>query len=393
MDAIKNESKVLDFSGLEGLKAKKVAVVGLGGVGSIVAELLAREGIGKLILVDGDYVAESSIKRQILYGKGDVDMPKAIAAREHLYKINPFVEYELVARILDQRNISDILSDADIIVDCTDNMDTKYLLNDFALSRKLPFIHVAVASNMGVVFNIIPKMNTPCLQCLYPRSMVEQAGELAMMDTSGIPGSTILVVGAIATHEVMKLLLNSTIELELIYINMAKMEMQRISVEKDSKCPACAGRYESLSMKPERGRVWGKGKYCVLPARPVDFDGLVDFLSARGEKFKYNEHILHYTTRDGVKLSIFRDGHAIVLGAGSKERAVEIYDELFLQLTKLAQEDRQSSLFNNVDENAAGGGREEEKNPASDPRKSDESREEFEEKRDGSNILFPNPFN
>jgi hypothetical protein len=302
---------------------------------------------------------------------------------------------------VDQTNITSILRNVDVIVDSTDNMDTKYLLNEFALSNAVPLVHVAIAANMGVVFNVIPEKKTPCLQCLYPKDMVERAGELAMADTSRIWNFIMAAVGALATLEVVKVLLNRDPSLELIYLNVWREEMQKINVERDAKCTACAGRYETLSLKPERSRRWGIDRYYVAPSETVDFDRIIEYLSAQKGKLKYNEHILHYVMEDGVRVSIFRDGHAIIAGRISAEKAKEVYDEIVLKSKKSTLEERQSSLLDDEikvqrnDESSDKSAAEIIGSAETSDELQDEPVQDTKTREDDSstsNIFFPNPF-
>ena len=392
----------LSESARETLSRKKVAVVGLGGVGSTVSQLLARIGVGTLVLVDGDYVVEEIIRRQILYNKDDVDMPKAVAAKENLYRINPLVHYVAYAQALTQSNISSALDGVDLIVDATDNMRSKYLLNEFALSKKIPLVHTAVANAMGVVFTVVPSKSTPCLQCLYPKDIVEQAGELSIATTSNVWNFVMVLIGSIATSETIKVLLDTSSANELIYVNVLKEEIQKINVEKDSSCDACSGRYEILNSKPDRVMKLGGVRYYIVPSEDVDFDSVVTYLSSKRGKLKYNEHILHYLDERGIKVSIFRDGHGIVDGAGTSEAAMKIYDDLVAESKAssdnasfagiMDKREQQTDMMGTHGDEETFDFAKEEGDEASQSTL-DDDKEGTDGKDSGtSNVFFPNPF-
>ncbi len=377
------------------LATKKVAIVGLGGLGGIEAELLARAGVGTLILIDADYVEVSNLQRQILYNEDDIDMPKVIAAREHLRKVNSTVNYITHSTDINSSNISTLLQGVDLIVDGTDNMETRYILNEFALKNRTPFVHAAVAGSMGVVFNILPQKNTPCLQCLYPRDIVEQAGELANVDTSGILNMTVSMVGSLAALQAFKILLDKNPSEELIYVDIWKEDFQKIKVEKDAKCSACNGLYEFLSKPVEKVRKWGRNKYYVLPHESVDFDMVVKYLSRKGGKLKYNEYVLHYTNEEGVKISIFRDGRAIIKDVESPAKAKELYDTIISESSKLESGETQPFVSNRSAEMDEGRFRPDADDSPFAPLRTHEEGDEKKEdnsEEESSHPFFPNPF-
>jgi adenylyltransferase/sulfurtransferase len=148
-----------------------VAVIGLGALGSVSAELLTRAGIGKLIIIDRDFVELSNLQRQSVYGENDVGKPKAVQAAKHLGRINSEVRIDFYFEDLDFENIGRILPEKpDLILDCTDNLTTRFLINDYAIKNNIPFIYSAAIGTKGYVFSIIPHRSA-CLRCFLKTSL------------------------------------------------------------------------------------------------------------------------------------------------------------------------------------------------------------------------------
>src|SRR3989338_2556602 len=150
--------------GQQKLGKSSVAVIGLGALGSVSADLLARAGIGKLILIDRDVVEFSNLQRQSLFDETDIGKPKAVAAFEKLKKINSEVKVEFIIDDLNFENTNKDLKNISLILDCTDNLETRFLINDFSVKNKVPFIYASAVASKGYIFDIIPG-RTACLRC------------------------------------------------------------------------------------------------------------------------------------------------------------------------------------------------------------------------------------
>jgi molybdopterin-synthase adenylyltransferase len=173
--------------GQERLLKSRVLVIGLGALGTVIANNLARAGVGYLKLVDRDYVEDSNLQRQILFDEEDVknNLPKSIAAVQKLKKINSQVTYEGLVDDVNFTNIFSIMGDVDLVVDGTDNFETRYLINEASVSKNVPWIYGACVASYGVTFSIIPG-ETACLECLWGEGF--PAGGGATCDTAGILG-------------------------------------------------------------------------------------------------------------------------------------------------------------------------------------------------------------
>ena len=180
-----------------------VAIIGLGALGSNSAELLARAGIGRLILVDRDVVELSNLQRQRLFDEKDIGKPKALAARERLTKINSGINIDFFIDDLNFENINQVLKNKiDLILDCTDNLETRFLINDFCIKNKFPFIYSSAVGSKGYVFDIVPG-KTPCLRCF-----LKEATHLDTCETIGVLNAITNLISSIQANEALKILLN-----------------------------------------------------------------------------------------------------------------------------------------------------------------------------------------
>lgn len=186
------------------LKNKKVAVVGIGGLGSHSAEYLVRMGVGTVILVDGDIVEESNLPRQGLYSQKDSDGSeyKVTAAKKRLTDIDPSVHLITHREMLSENNIEHILQDVDLVLDGTDNMMARYLVNDYCFAHNIPWIYAAATSSVSVVSNFIPG-KTPCLRCIYGDLNEDQTS----CDRDGIILPALTFITSLQVTEAMKILL------------------------------------------------------------------------------------------------------------------------------------------------------------------------------------------
>ena len=182
-------------AGQERLKRARVAIAGVGGLGSTVAIYLAAAGIGTIGLIDHDEVRLTNLNRQILYWTGDVGRKKVVSAAEKLKNLNPWTEIVAVDRMITDRNAADLLSGFDGVVDALDNLETRFLLNKAALDHGIPLFHGAVRAFEGRVMTVIPG-RTACLRCVYRGVMPEE--------TIPVIGVTPAVIGSLQATEVIK---------------------------------------------------------------------------------------------------------------------------------------------------------------------------------------------
>ncbi len=224
----------LGQAGQERLKRARVAIAGVGGLGSTVAIYLAAAGIGTIGLIDHDEVKLSrNLNRQILHWTGDVGRKKVVSAAEKLKNVNPWTEIIAVDRMITEKNVADLLSGFDGVVDALDNLQTRFLLNKGALDHGMPLFHGAVRAFEGRVMTVIPG-KTACLGCVYRGVMPEEKVPVI--------GVAPAVVGALQATEVIKYIagIGKLLTDRFVVYDGLKMEFTELSVNRDPNCPHCA---------------------------------------------------------------------------------------------------------------------------------------------------------
>jgi molybdopterin/thiamine biosynthesis adenylyltransferase len=220
------------------IKQATVAIIGVGGLGSPVCMYLTAAGIGRLIIVDDQMVEISNLNRQVLHWQEDArtSRSKVDSAAEKLNAMNPDLKVQKHSERITSDNISLLLVDADIIVDCTDNFETRMIMNDYAIDSSKPFVHGAVESLHGQITTILAG-KTPCLRCIFHRTPGRKA-------TISILGSTAGVVGAMQANEVLKIVtgLGEPLLGKMLVLDMENNCYETISIEKDPNCIACGPR-------------------------------------------------------------------------------------------------------------------------------------------------------
>ncbi|MCK5333026.1 MAG: HesA/MoeB/ThiF family protein [Candidatus Aenigmarchaeota archaeon] len=213
------------------LAKKTAAIVGLGGLGSVSAELILRCGVRKLILIDRDVVEQSNLSRQ-LYFEGDTGTAKAEALKTKLLKIDSKAKISAHAISLDASN-ANVLKKADIILDGTDNMDARFLINEFALKNKIPWVYAAATGSVGATMNIVPE--GPCFSCVFGTDTSPEAcGVLGVINSATVAITSFQVV------EALKILLGKRdVNRDLMYVDVWSGEMKKIRVMRRSSCGVC----------------------------------------------------------------------------------------------------------------------------------------------------------
>ena len=219
------------------LQKALVTIVGCGGTGSAAAEYLARAGVN-LRLIDRDIVEKSNLQRQ-LYTEEDIGRPKADALKEHLEDVNGEIKIESIADDLNSFNI-DVLAGSSIVLDGTDNMQTRFLINDYCLKNKIAFTYGAAIKSEGLFTLIVPK-ETPCVRCFIP------GGGSDTCETVGVIGPVVGLIGTLSAAEAIKFLMGKEcIKGQIFHVNAYKNKFELIELKKNKNCPACNGKYEFL---------------------------------------------------------------------------------------------------------------------------------------------------
>lgn len=235
-------------SGQRKLLNSSVAVIGCGGLGTHIADTLARAGVGRLKLVDRDYVELSNLQRQLLFDERAVAeaLPKALAAAARLARINSQVTLESLVTEVSRENVEDIVGDVDLVLDGCDNFETRYLINDSCVKHNIPWIYGGAVASYGMTMDIIPHQ-TPCLRCVFGQSPT--ADRLATSATAGILGSVVSIIAALQCSEALKLLTRQgALRQGLTHVDVWENTFEVFSIERrEDDCPACGqGRYDFL---------------------------------------------------------------------------------------------------------------------------------------------------
>jgi molybdopterin/thiamine biosynthesis adenylyltransferase len=234
--------KELGPAGQEKLASAAVLIVGCGALGSVQSQLLVRAGVGRMRIVDRDVPELDNLHRQILFDEDDVRArsPKADVAGRKLPKANSTVAVETRVMEVDAENIDGLVADVDLVMDATDNFETRYLINDACVRGRKPWVYGGVIAASGMTMTVVPGRG-PCLRCLLPRP--PQDGSVPSMETEGVLGTAPVTVAALQVTEAVKLLCGAPPREGLLMIDVWSGSFQTVPVLRDENCPAC-GRVE-----------------------------------------------------------------------------------------------------------------------------------------------------
>ncbi len=309
------------------LSQGRVAIVGCGATGACVSGLLARAGVGQLVIIDRDYVEPSNLQRQSLFDEADAadSLPKALAAARKIAAFNSEVQTTPVVADLTPENIESLLGDADLILDATDNFETRYLINDFAVKHGKPWIYAAAVAAYAVTMNVLPG-ETACLACLFP---APPEGTIETCDTAGILNSAVNLIGSIQATEAIKFLVGARDKLRrtLLSFDVWSNEQAEIAASKPrSGCQTCDKR-EFIHLTGERRpqiTLCGRNSVQIHERnRPVDFAEMSARLGNHGT-VKHNAFVLKFW-RDPYEMTLFPDGRAIIKGTSDTSVARSLY--------------------------------------------------------------------
>ena len=289
-------------------------IIGCGALGTIIATSIVRAGIGKVRIIDRDFIEYHNLQRQVLFDEEDIknELPKAVAAERHLKKVNSSIEIEGVVADINHINIETLTEEADVILDGLDNFETRMLINDVSLKHDIPWIYGGAIATYGMTMTIIPH-KTPCFRCF--ASGATQRGVIQTCDTAGVMGPIPSIIGSWQAAEAMKLLTGSgEINGELITIDVWRNTFHRLKIKPRGDCPACHGDYEYLDGKFGKRTAILCGQNAVQISNPekkhISFEELAAHLKSVGE-VNYNKFMLRFTV-DGQEMVVFPDGRAIV---------------------------------------------------------------------------------
>jgi molybdopterin-synthase adenylyltransferase len=309
------------------LATARVALVGCGATGSSLASLLARAGVGCIRIIDRDYVEPSNLHRQSLFDESDAaqSLPKAIAAARKIAAFNSQIVIEPQVADLVPANVESLLDGMHLILDGTDNFETRYLLNDFAVKTSLPWIYTAAVGSYGVSLNVLPG-KTACLACLFPDL---PHGAFETCETAGILNSAVNLAASIAATEAIKLLVGAEerVRRTLLSFDVWTNDRAEVRAEKPrSGCRAC-GQRDFVHLAGEgRAHITLCGRNSVQiheRHRPIDFSELSLRLKPHGT-VRHNDFVLKFWP-EPYEMTLFPDGRAIIKGTTDTALARSLY--------------------------------------------------------------------
>lgn len=328
----------LGAEGQERLLAAAAVLVGCGALGTAIANLLVRAGVGRLRIVDRDYVEPSNLQRQTLFEESDAReaLPKAVAAERRLTAINSEVQVEGVVADLTPSNAEELLGGFPLILDGTDNFETRLLVNDSAIARGVPWVYAAVVGSYGVTMTVRPGA-TACLACLLETDEGRFAGVEETCDTVGVLNSAVGVIASLAAAEATKLLAGKTEALHerLMAFDVWSGRSQAVRVGRNPECRACARR-EFVYLRGEaQPQITMCGRDSVQiheRHRRLDLDELSRRLAGAASDVRQNDYLLRFRVPPvahgngaGYEITVFGDGRAIVKGTRDPAAARSLY--------------------------------------------------------------------
>jgi molybdopterin-synthase adenylyltransferase len=338
MDDLGRYSRQILFSGIgdEGQKKllkSKVAIVGVGALGTVCANHLVRSGVGYIRLIDRDVVDLSNLQRQSLFNEEDVhlNLPKAVAAAKRLNTINSTVTVDAAITDLNLDNAEELLAGFDCIVDGTDNFMTRYLINDVAVKFGIPWVHGAAVSSRGM-FAVIKPGITPCYRCLFPHV---PAGRGETCDTIGVLSPITDIVGSFQAMETIKLLIGAGTSSNLNQIDVWDTDFfsMDISEGKNPQCPTCVNRqFDFLnrlsSLQESYSSLCGRDTVQIYfrEKRERDLLKLSEHLKKNGT-VKGNQFLLRFSPNPETTIVIFKDGRVLVHGTNDIVKAKSLYSK------------------------------------------------------------------
>jgi molybdopterin-synthase adenylyltransferase len=315
--------------GQERLIAASAVVVGCGAIGAAAANLLVRAGVGRVRIIDRDFVEPSNLQRQPLFDEADARdaLPKAVAAERKLRGINSSVSVEGIVADVNPLNAEELLAGFDVILDGTDNFETRFLVNDLAVKSGRPWIYAAAVASYGLTMTIRPG-RTPCLACLL--SMASYGGGLEeTCDTVGVLGPIVNLIASLEVAEAMKLLVEREGELHgrLISCDVWTGRFQSVRVGRSAGCPVCVQREFSYLEGAAQPHITMCGRDSVQiheHRRFLDLATLKTRLTASVDDVRQNDFLLRFRI-DPYEMTVFADGRAILKGTKDPVVARSLY--------------------------------------------------------------------
>ena len=319
--------KEIGKKGQAKLLHSRVTVVGLGALGTVSSTLLARAGVGHLTVIDRDIVELVNLQRQVLYDERDIGRPKAAVAAERLKRINSSIGIKGIAKDVNYATVEGLLAGSDVVVDATDNLETRFVVNEACVEAGIPWVYGGAISTEGRVMAIVPG-KTACFRC-FTRGP-PAPGLLPTCETAGILNSVAAATASLQITEAFKILLGERPSSDLLVLDGWSPEILRIRVNRSKDCPVCVGGKREFLGGGKRqviAALCGRDTMSIDPVHKgkIDMPGLGRRLRKIG-KVKIAESILFFEVGK-YKLTIFEDGRALIKGTDSEDMARSLYSK------------------------------------------------------------------
>jgi molybdopterin/thiamine biosynthesis adenylyltransferase len=323
--------KELGWKGQRKLAKSKVAVVGMGGLGTVSSLYLALAGVGYLRLIDHDTVETQNLHRQILYSTDDLHYPKAEIAAERLEKLNPLLKAEPISENLNAGNVEKLLAGVDCIVDGLDNMLTRYLVNRACVKLAVPYVFGAAIGIEGNISVFAPP-ETPCLECLMPNL---SDSDLLTCDTRGVVGATPGIIGAMQAMEAIKVLtsMGSPLKGKLMVCDFNDMYFITMDISKRANCPACQGTLAPPVLDEKLVWLCGRNTVNINPEKPLKLN-LTEVYGTIKQHFsvRVKSHLAIIFDYKNLEVSLFNGGRMLMKNVPNKKSALKAYREILKKL-------------------------------------------------------------
>ena len=318
--------------GQQRLTESLLVILGCGALGTVQAEALCRAGVGKLRVIDRDFVEESNLQRQTLFTEDDARavLPKAVAAQRRLRQINSEVRVEALVADIHSKNIESLVEGAACILDATDNFETRFLINDTAIKHRIPWVYGAAVGSYGVSMTVLPQ-DTPCLRCVLEK--LPAPGSSPTCDTAGVLSPIVNVIASVQVAEALKILSGNIrrINRRMLCIDVWENSYRQIevaNVREEGDCPCCQlRRFEFLEGIGSSATTTLCGRdsvqISVRNGSRLNLKELAQRLKAVG-KVQINEFLLRLTV-DQFEIAVFPDGRGIVRGTTDAQVARSLY--------------------------------------------------------------------
>jgi molybdopterin/thiamine biosynthesis adenylyltransferase len=315
--------------GQANLVSARVLVVGCGALGGVLAQTFFRAGVGELVLVDRDVVELSNLPRQVLFDERQAraGMPKALAARETLERLGGTSRVQAHVLHLDARNLALVAEDVDLVLDGTDNLETRYLLNDFCVERGIPWVYAGVVGSAGLVLPVLPGRSA-CLACVFPAEPPPES--LPTCDTAGVLMPAVGAVASFAAGLGLRLVARPQdgFEPALIELDTWNGSVRRLGAPRDPACRACGRREFTYLYRPgsEAIALCGRNTVQVPPrGEPRALASLVRRLPSGAHAVQLHEQMLRFTY-EACRFSVFPDGRTLIEGTNDVARACALFE-------------------------------------------------------------------